>query len=68
MKIIAFNPFFLITKLSGKTRSFVAVSTIACYGLFLYELLPEYLFSFPTSVYYFIVPVVCIVVILIGIP
>lgn len=68
MKIIAFNPLFLITKLSGKTRSFVAVSAIACYGLFLYELLPEYLFSFPTSVYYFIVPVACIVAILIGIP
>ena len=68
MKIIAFNPLFLITKLSSKTRSFVAVSAIACYGLFLYELLPEYLFSFPTSLYYFIVPVVAIAAILIGIP
>ncbi len=68
MKIIAFNPLFLITKLSSKTRSFVAVSAIACYGLFLYELLPEYLFSFPTSVYYFIIPVIVIVAILIGIP
>ena len=68
MKIITFNPLFLITKLSSKTRSFVAISAIACYGLFLYELLPEYLFNFPTSVYYFIVPVVVIAAILIGIP
>ena len=68
MKIVAFNPLFLITKLSSKTRSFVAVSAIACYGLFLYELLPEYLFSFPTSAYYFIVPVIVIATILIGIP
>lgn len=68
MKIIAFNPLVLITKLSSKTRSFAAVSAIACYGLCLYELLPEYLFSFPTSLYYFIVPVVLIVAILIGIP
>ncbi len=41
---------------------------MACYGLFLYELLPEYLFSFPTSLYYFVVPVVAIAVILVGIP
>jgi len=68
LKIVAFNPLFLITKLSSKTRSFVAVSAIACYGLFLYELLPEYLFSFPTSAYYFIVPVIVIATILIGIP
>ena len=68
MKIIAFNPLVLITKLSSKTRSFVAVSAIACYGLFLYELLPEYLFNFPTSLYYFIAPVVIIIAILIGIP
>jgi hypothetical protein len=68
LKIITSNPLFLITKLSGKTRTFVAVSAIACYGLFLYELLPEYLFSFPTSLYYFVLPVVVIAVILIGIP
>ncbi len=41
---------------------------MACYGLFLYELLPEYLFSFPTSLYYFVIPVVVIAVILVGIP
>ena len=68
MKIITSNPLFLITKLSSKTRTFAAVSAIACYGLFLYELLPEYLFSFPTSLYYFVLPVVVIAVILIGIP
>ena len=68
MKIIAFNPLVMITKLSNKTRMFVAVSAIACYGLFLYELLPEYLFSFPTSLYYFVVPIVAIAGILLGIP
>lgn len=41
---------------------------MACYGLFLYELLPEYLFSFPTSLYYFVIPVVIITAILVGIP
>ncbi|HJW19097.1 MAG TPA: hypothetical protein VJ571_00890 [Candidatus Nitrosotalea sp.] len=68
MKFITSNPLFLITRLSSKTRIFVTVSAIACYGLFLYELLPEYLFSFPTSLYYFVIPVVAIAVILVGIP
>ncbi|MGI0018464.1 MAG: hypothetical protein ACREA1_07130 [Nitrosotalea sp.] len=68
MKIITSNPLVLITKLSNKTRTFVAVSVIACHGLFLYELLPEYLFSFPTSLYYFVLPVVAIVGVLIVIP
>ncbi len=68
MKIITFNPLFLIVKLSNKTRTFVAVSIVACYGLFLYELLPEYLFSFPSSLYYFALPVVAIMGVLIGIP
>ncbi len=68
MKIITSNPLFLITRLSSKTRIFATVSIIACYGLFLYELLPEYLFSFPTSLYYFVIPVVIIAAILVGIP
>ncbi|MGI0066607.1 MAG: hypothetical protein ACREA5_03870, partial [Nitrosotalea sp.] len=68
MKFAISNPLFLITRLSGKTRTFATVSVIACYGLFLYELLPEYLFSFPTSLYYFVIPVVAIAVILVGIP
>ncbi|HEX5456844.1 MAG TPA: hypothetical protein VFX64_00485 [Candidatus Nitrosotalea sp.] len=68
MKIVTSNPLFMITKLSSKTRMFVIASAIACYGLFLYELLPEYLFSFPTSLYYFVVPIIAISGILIGIP
>ncbi|MDH2907784.1 MAG: hypothetical protein PXX83_06810 [Candidatus Nitrosotalea sp.] len=68
MKIIISNPLFLITRLSSKTRIFATISIMACYGLFLYELLPEYLFSFPTSIYYFVIPVVIIAIILIGIP
>lgn len=68
MKLVISNPLFLITRLSSKTRTFATVSAIACYGLFLYELLPEYLFSFPTSFYYFVIPVVAIAVILVGIP
>ncbi|MDE1813129.1 MAG: hypothetical protein KGH87_01190 [Thaumarchaeota archaeon] len=68
MKIIISNPLFLITRLSSKTRIFATISTMACYGLFLYELLPEYLFSFPTSIYYFVIPVAIIAIILVGIP
>lgn len=68
MKFAISNPLFLITRLSSKTRIFATVSAMACYGLFLYELLPEYLFSFPTSLYYFVIPVVIIAVILVGIP
>ncbi|SMH70850.1 hypothetical protein [Candidatus Nitrosotalea okcheonensis] len=68
MKIGISNPLFLITKLSSKTRIFATVSIMACYGLFLYELLPEYLFSFPTTIYYFIIPVVVIAAIFVGIP
>jgi len=68
LKFITSNPLFLIIRLSSKTRIFATVSAIACYGLFLYELLPEYLFSFPTSLYYFVIPVVVIAAILIGIP
>jgi hypothetical protein len=68
LKIITSNPLFLIIKISSKTRAFIAVSVIACYGLFLYELLPEYLFNVSMSLYYFVLPAIAVVVILIGIP
>ncbi|MDE1812186.1 MAG: hypothetical protein KGH86_00020 [Thaumarchaeota archaeon] len=68
MKFAISNPLFLITRLSSKTRIFVVISAIACYGLFLYELLPEYLFSFPTALYYFAIPVITIAVMLVVIP
>ncbi len=68
MKIINSNPLFLLTKISRNTRTFIAISSIACYGLFLYELLPEYLFNISFSLYYFILPVAVIIVILVVLP
>lgn len=68
MKIISSNPLFLLTKLSSKTRIFITASAIACYGLFLYELLPEYLFNSSMSLYYFVFPIIVIAGILIVIP
>ncbi|MFZ0184318.1 MAG: hypothetical protein WBV92_06675 [Nitrosotalea sp.] len=68
MKIINSNPLFLLTKLSRNTRIFIAISSIACYGLFLYELLPEYLFNISFSLYYFILPLVAIIGILVVVP
>jgi hypothetical protein len=47
---------------------FIAISSIACYGLFLYELLPEYLFNTSYSLYYFVLPVVAIGGILVVVP
>ena len=68
MKIISSNPLFLLTKVSAKTRIFITASAIACYGLFLYELLPEYLFNTSMSLYYFVFPIVVIAGVLIVIP
>ena len=62
------NPLFLLIKLSRNTRIFIAISSIACYGLFLYELLPEYLFNTSFSLYYFVLPVVAISAILVVLP
>jgi len=62
------NPLFLLTKLSRNTRIFIAISSIACYGLFLYELLPEYLFNTSFSLFYFGLPVVVISGILVVLP
>jgi len=62
------NPLFLLTKLSRNTRIFIAISSIACYGLFLYEVLPEYLFNTSLSLYYFVLPVVAISAILVVLP
>jgi hypothetical protein len=62
------NPLFLLIKLSRNTRIFIAISSIACYGLFLYELLPEYLFNTSFSLYYFGLPVVAISGILVVLP
>ncbi len=62
------NPFFLLTKISKNTRFFITGSVIACYGLFLYELLPEYLFNPQPASYYFALPAIVIVVILVILP
>ncbi len=66
--MITANPLFLLTKISKNTRFFIAGSGIACYGLFLYELLPEYLFNPQSALYYFVLPTVVVVTILVGLP
>ncbi len=68
MGMITINPLFLLTKLSKNTRIFVAGSIIACYGLFLYELLPEYLFIPTSATIYFGLPAGAIVIVLAVLP
>ncbi|MDE1762856.1 MAG: hypothetical protein KGH88_01245 [Thaumarchaeota archaeon] len=66
--MITTNPLFLLAKMAGNTRTFVAASTIACYGLFLYELLPEYLFIPTYALFYFVLPSIVIVIVLVILP
>ena len=66
--MITTNPLFLLTKISQSTRSFIAGSAIACYGLFLYELLPEYIFNIISALYYFVLPTIIIIIILVVLP
>ncbi|MGB9002306.1 MAG: hypothetical protein WCC52_00680, partial [Nitrosotalea sp.] len=66
--MITTNPLFLLTKISKNTRLFITGSAIACYGLFLYELLPEYLFNPQSALYYFALPAIVIVVVLVVLP
>lgn len=61
MGMVTTNPLFLLTKMPTNTRLFIGVSSIACYGLFLYELLPEYLFIPTSSVLYFGGPSIAII-------
>ena len=68
MRILTVNPLFLITKLSRNVQIFIAISIMACYGLFLYEFLPEYIFNLSLSMYYFVLPFVAIMSVLIVIP
>lgn len=68
MRKLTVNPLFLITKISSSTRIFIAMSIISCYGLFLYEILPEYLFNFSFASYYFGLPIAAIIGILIVMP
>ena len=68
MRKLTVNPLFLITKISDSTRIFIAISVISCYGLFLYEILPEYLFNPTFSLYYFGLPLAAIIGILVVIP
>ncbi|HJT09323.1 MAG TPA: hypothetical protein VJ771_00905 [Candidatus Nitrosotalea sp.] len=66
--MITTNPLFLLTKISQSTRSFIAGSIIACYGLFLYELLPEYIFNIMSALYYFVLPTIITIIILVVLP
>lgn len=68
MGMITTNPLFLLTKISKNMRFFITGSGIACYGLFLYELLPEYLFNPQSALFYFVLPTIVIVAILIVLP
>ncbi len=66
--MITTNPLFLLTKMSQNTRSFIAGSAIACYGVFLYELLPEYIFNIKSALYYFVMPAIITVAVLVVLP
>ncbi len=66
--MITINPFFLLAKISKNTRLFITISITSCYGLFLYELLPEYLFNPQFASYYFVLPAITIFVILVVLP
>ncbi|HKU33721.1 MAG TPA: hypothetical protein VJR22_07745 [Candidatus Nitrosotalea sp.] len=66
--MITTNPLFLLTKISQNTRSFIVGSVVACYGLFLYELLPEYIFNTMSALYYFVLPSIIAVTILVILP
>lgn len=68
MGMITANPLFLIKKISNTTRTFIAVSIIAGYGLFLYEMLPEYLFIPMSAILYFGLPTIVILAILVLLP
>jgi len=68
MGMITTNPLFLLTKISKNTRFFITGSVIACYGLFLYELLPEYLFNPQSALLYFVLPTIVVVAILVVLP
>lgn len=68
MRILTVNPLFLITKLSRNAQIFIAIDFMACYGLFLYEFLPEYIFNLSLSMYYFVLPFGVIMSVLIVIP
>ena len=68
MGMITTNPLFLLTKISKNTRFFITGSVIACYGLFLYELLPEYLFNPQSALFYFVLPTIVVVAILVVLP
>src|SRR5574337_1370624 len=68
MRILTVNPLFLITKLSRNVQIFIVISIMACYGLFLYEFLPEYIFNLSLSMYYFVLPFVAIMSVLTVIP
>ncbi|MDE1765505.1 MAG: hypothetical protein KGI27_04415 [Thaumarchaeota archaeon] len=68
MGIITANPLFLLARISKNTRIFVAASIISCYGLFLYELFPEYIFIPTLSLLYFALPSIVIAIALVILP
>ena len=68
MGAITANSLFLIAKISKNTRLFIAGSVIACYGLFLYELLPEYLLIPTSALLYFGLPAITIISVLVILP
>ena len=68
MEMITTNPLFLLTKISQNNRIFIVVSILAGYGLFLYELLPEYLFIPTSALIYFVLPSGGLAVVLVILP
>ena len=68
MKMITTPTSFSIIKISKNTRIFLAGSIIGAYVLFLYEMLPEYLFNFNYALYYVAIPLAGVISIIVVLP
>jgi hypothetical protein len=67
MKMITLNPFSVV-KISKTMRLFAVGSVMASYGLFLYEFVPEYLFTPTYLLSYYLLPLVASFAVVILVP
>ncbi|HUL14349.1 MAG TPA: hypothetical protein VLT63_00085 [Candidatus Acidoferrum sp.] len=67
MKMITLNPFSVV-KISKTMRLFAVGSVMASYGLFLYEFVPEYLFTPNYLLSYYLLPLVASFAVVIMVP
>jgi len=67
MKMITLNPFSVV-KISKTMRLFAVGSVMASYGLFLYEFVPEYLFTPNYLLFYYLLPLIASFALVIVVP